>query len=202
MRGEKGGRVRITGGELRGRVIDTPGGDTHPMGERERLAIFNMLGKAIEGAKVLDAYAGSGALGIEALSRGADEVVFVDESHVAMRTANMNCMMLGFPEDEVAFYRGSVSAFYKKFVQGKGVAVDPRMAMILETFPKQVDIILADPPYDNFNSKEVSRLANGYLKDGGILVLSHPGEELELPNLTLETSRKYAGARISVYHKD
>lgn len=193
--------IRITSGIYKGRKIATPGGETHPMGERERLALFNMIGEFLPGAEVLDAYSGSGALGIEAISRGAREVVFVDDSHVAMHTTNMNCYELGIPEEQVAFYRGSVSAFFKKFVQGNGIVIEPRMAAMLATFPKEVDIILADPPYDNFNPKEISRLAGGYLKDGGILVLSHPGEAPDLPGLTLEKSRKYANATISVFVK-
>ena len=193
--------VKITSGEYKGRKIATPGGGTHPMGKRERLALFNMIANRVPGAKVLDAYSGSGALGIEALSRGADEVVFVDESHVAMRTANQNCYELRIPEEKVAFYRGSISAFYTKFVQGQGISIDPVMAMMLATFPKKVDIILADPPYDDFKPKEVSRLANGYLKDDGVLVLSHPGEPPELPGLELQKTHKYAAAHLSVYVK-
>ena len=194
--------IRITGGRFRGRKIMTPGGDTHPMGERERIALFNMLTGDIRGAQVLDAYAGSGALGIEALSRGAKEAIFVESSHVAMRMITVNCMSLGLEEEEVAFYRGAVSAFYEKAVQGIGVIIDPRMAAAMATFPQTVDVILADPPYDNFNSKEVSRLANGYLNPGGVLALSHPGEAPELPGLELVKTHKYAAARISIYTKN
>ena len=193
------GTIRITSGIYKGRQIFTPGEGTHPMGERERLALFNMLGDKVKGAQVVDAYAGSGALGIEALSRGAKEVLFVEESHVAMRNIGGNCMMLMVPDEQVAFYRGSVSAFYKKFVQGRGVALDPRMAAALATFPEKVDVIIADPPYDDFNPKEVSRLANGYLRPDGILALSHPGEAPELPGLVLLKSHKYAAAHLSVY---
>lgn len=193
--------VKIISGIYKGQKIATPGGKTHPMGERERLALFNMISGYLPRAKVLDAYAGSGALGIEAMSRGADEVVFVEVEHVAMKTVNMNCYVLGIPEEKVAFYRGSVDAFYKKFVQEEGVSLDPMMGMALETFPREVDIIMADPPYDNVNTKEISRLVRGYLKDGGILVLSHPGGAPEMPGLTLEKSHSYAGATISVYSK-
>ncbi len=170
------------------------------MGERERLALFNMIAGFLPGARVLDAYAGSGALGIEALSRGAAEVLFVEDNHVAMRTIVENCMSLGVPEEQVAFYRGSVSAFYKKVVQEQGTAIDPGMALAMMTFPDEVGVILADPPYDDFNSKEIDRLAN-YLSGGGVLALSHPGEAPELSGLTLEKSRSYAGATISIYRK-
>lgn len=191
--------VRITSGKYKGRQIATPGGDTHPMGERERIALFNIIGKKIKGAKVLDAYSGSGALGIEAISRGANEVVFVDRSHVAMQTTNQNCMMLEIPVMQVAFYRGAVNAFYKKFVQGAGIAIDPMMGLALETFPKEVDIIIADPPYDDVNTKEISRITKAYLKPDGILVLSHPGEAPEMPGLDLISTHEYTTAHLSVY---
>ena len=67
--------VRITSGSYKGRRVATPGGKTHPMGNREKIALFNMVSEYLPGSRVLDAYAGSGALGIEALSRGAAEVV-------------------------------------------------------------------------------------------------------------------------------
>ena len=170
------------------------------MGSREKIALFNMLNDYLPGAKVLDAYAGSGALGIEALSRGADEVLFVEEGHIAMRTIVMNCMSLGIEEEQVAFYRGAVSAFYEKFIQNKGVALDPRMAMAMETFPEEVDVIIADPPYDDFKVEDIENLTE-YLADEGVLALSHPGEAPDLPGLTLEKSHQYAGATISIYAK-
>ena len=196
-------RIKITSGIYKGRNIESPDSEqTHPMGSREKIALFNMLNDYLPNAQVLDAYAGSGALGIEALSRGAAEVLFVDESHVAMRTIVMNCMSLGIEEEQVAFYRGSVSAFYKKFVCGQGTSLDPRMAVAMETFPEEVDVIIADPPYDDFNEKEVSRLANDYLKPEGVLALSHPGEAPEFPGLILEKSHQYAGATISIYTRE
>ena len=65
-----GGEVRISGGVFRGQRIKTPGGGTHPMGERERTALFNMIFEHLNGSSVIDLYCGGGTLGIEALSRG------------------------------------------------------------------------------------------------------------------------------------
>lgn len=109
-------------------------------------------------------------------------------------------MRLGLGDEQVAFYRGSVSKFLKKVVQGQGIAIDPRMAAAVASFPDEVDIILADPPYDDFNPKEISRLANSYLKLGGTLVLSHPGDAPEFPGLELVKTRQYAQAHLSIYH--
>ena len=195
-------RIKITSGIYRGQSIKSPDSKkTHPMGSREKIALFNMLSDYLPDARVLDAYAGSGALGIEAISRGADEVLFVDESHTAMRTIVMNCMSLGLEDEQVAFYRGKASAFYEKIIQGNGIALDAQMAMAAETFPKEVDVIIADPPYDDFEVEDIENLTE-YLADDGVLALSHPGEAPELDGLTLEKSHQYAGATISVYTKD
>ena len=195
------GELKIISGKYKRHKIRTPGEDTHPMGERERNALFNMLGGAVKKAVVMDLYAGSGALGIEAISRGAKECLFVEESHVAMHTIVENCMSLDIPEEKVAFYRGSVSAFYKKFRNPNAIALDARMAENFAAFPDEYDIIFADPPYDAFNAKEINRVAK-LLSDDGYLVLSHPDEAPELVGLTLDRTEQYAGAHISIYSKD
>lgn len=194
--------IKITGGKYKGQKLLTPGGETHPMGSREKIALFNMIAEYLPGAQVLDAYAGSGALGIEALSRGAKETLFVEESHVAMRTIVHNCMRLGLREEQVAFYRGAVSRFYKVVVKKQGTVRNERMAAAMMTFPEEAQVIIADPPYDEFNDKEISRLAKDYLAEGGILALSHPGEAPEFPRLELLKTHQYAKAHISVYRKD
>lgn len=164
--------VRITSGIYRGRCILTPGEGTHPMGERERLALFNKISEYLPGAKVLDAFAGSGALGIEAMSRGAASVTFVEKSPKAARIIRENLKTLG--------------------ISGNVVLGDANKYTSEEKF----DVILIDPPYD-----DIMAFSNPFfeLKKGGILVLSHPGEAPELPGLTLLDSRKYAGAALSYY---
>lgn len=198
--GKSENHVKITSGTYRGQKINTPGEGTHPMGERERIALFNMIADNLTDAQILDTYAGSGALGIEALSRGAKEVLFIDQSHVAMRTIVENCMRLGLAEEQVAFYRGEVEAFYMKFIQGHGRAVHPGMAMALATFPTEFDVILADPPYDDFDPETIEKLGT-CLKNDGVLVLSHPDDAPELDGLTLQKSHQYAAAHLSIYTK-
>lgn len=168
--------LKITSGQYRGRTIKTPGGKTHPMGERERLALFNMISDCVPGAVVLDAFAGSGALGIEALSRGAEGVVFVESNSSAVRTIKENLANLGANGEVIAC---KVSSY---------------------TSESEFDLILADPPYDAFEKTEVEHLVK-YLKSEGIFVLSHPGEVPELEGLHLLKSRKYAGATISIFVK-
>ena len=169
--------IRITSGKFRGRVLSTPGGKTHPMGERERLALFNMITDVVPEAVVLDAYAGSGALGIEALSRGAKSATFVESSSSAVRTINDNLKRLGINGDAI-------------------------IAKIPNYEPGELfDLVLADPPYDRFNLADIEQLEK-YVKKGGVLVLSHPGEAPEIKGLELQKSHKYAGATISVYVKE
>lgn len=168
--------LKITSGKYRNRTIKTPGAGTHPMGARERLALFNMIFDALPGATVLDAYAGSGALGIEALSRGASKVVFVEKSPKAIRVIRENLHTLGV-EGETEVVVGDVVNF---------------------TTSEHFDIILADPPYDSFEAEGAKSLVR-FLKEGGIMALSHPGEAPVFGELKLEKSRSYAGATISVY---
>lgn len=168
--------LRITAGIYKGRKIATPGGKTHPMGERERLALFNMLTSYVQDAKVLDAYAGSGALGIEALSRGASEVMFIEKSQKACRQIQNNLRNLK--------------------VSGKICPIDVTDFTTAEKF----DLILADPPYDDYKIQEVTHLLQ-FLQEDGIFVLSHPEEAPELSGLQLLKSHSYAAAHISLYKK-
>ena len=172
--------ITITGGKYRGRKISTPGGATHPMGSRERLALFNMLTGRIESARVLDAFAGSGALGIEALSRDALEVIFVDSSHKATEVIKDNLSKLG--------------------IKSGADVVCGRISKIVSSLGG-FDIILADPPYDDFDLSEVERLVDLIEKDG-ILALSHPFEAPKLKGLKLLKTHRYAAAHISVYSKN
>ena len=172
--------MKITSGIYKNRNIDSPHtNSTHPMGERERLALFNMLGQDLTGLMVLDAYAGSGILGIEALSRKAAKVVFVEKFPAAVRTIHENLRSLGVAEDSTQVICKDVNKV---------------------TFDEDFDVILADPPYDNFNVLEIENLTK-CLKDSGILILSHPGVAPAINGLTLEKTRQYARAHISFYTK-
>ena len=173
-------KIAITGGQYRGRKIFTPGGKTHPMGSRERLALFNMLGEKCAGAKVLDAFSGSGALGIEALSRGASLAVFCDNSKQATEVIRRNLSELGI-DSGFEVICGKVSG----------------LAGNLGDF----DVILADPPYDNFVLTEVEGLVK-FLKVRGTLVLSHPGEAPDFEGLERLKTHTYAAAHLSVYTKN
>lgn len=146
------------------------------MGDRERLALCNMITEYIPGATVLDAFAGSGAIGIEILSRGAKKVIFIEKNPQAAKIIRENLKNLGI-DGEIEQY--SVASF---------------------TTPERFDVIIADPPYDKFDITEVECLVN-FLKEDGILVLSHPDDSPDIEGVSCEKSRKYAGAHISIYRK-
>ena len=170
------GIVRITSGILKGRNIHTPGGKTHPMGERERLALFNMIVEYLPGANLLDAFAGSGALGIEAISRGAKEVTFIEKDPKACRTIRENLEELDI--------KGEIFA---------GKVLDFKTSELY-------DLIITDPPYDKFEVESIEYLTS-FLKPGGILVLSHPRESVGIDGVKLLKTKRYAAAHLSVYVK-
>lgn len=168
-------QIRIISGKLGGRLIDTPKTDkTHPMGDRERSAIFNRLRGEIAGKVVLDAFAGSGAIGIEALSLGAAEVDFLENNRKAAKTIHDNI------------------AKFKLDDKGK----------LVRKLRDEYDIIFADPPYDKPQYEYIEEILKS-LKHGGIFVLSHPESPApwEFRGLSLFSDKSYAAAHIKMYQK-
>ena len=172
--------IRITSGELKGRSILSPGlKSVHPMGAREKIALFNMVFDYLPGAKVLDAFSGSGALGIEALSRGAGFVTFIEKNANVARVIRENVKAVGLEERSKVFV-GDVEAFL---------------------CDEKFKVIMADPPYDDFRIEKVNYLTK-FLGDDGIFVLSHPGPAPVVVGLKLTKTHKYANANLSVYLKN
>jgi 16S rRNA (guanine966-N2)-methyltransferase len=171
--------VRIVAGEFRGRPLTAPRGvRTRPTADRVREALFSMLGD-VTGARVLDLYAGSGALGIEALSRGAESAVFVERDPRAVAAIERNLESLGLEEEVL---RQDVGRFLRR---GSG------------TF----DLVFCDPPYDS-----ASRLAGPLTEhlpsvtsqDARIVTESDKRNPLELP-FPLITERTYGDTRIAIH---
>lgn len=105
-------RVRVIAGNHGGRMLNAPRGrTTHPMGERVRGAMFNSLISELPGARVLDAYAGTGVVGLEALSRGAKEVVAVEQNRAAQKAIAENMQTLNVDYPEYTLFRGACSNF-------------------------------------------------------------------------------------------
>ena len=176
--------VRIIAGKYGGRVIDAPDrSSTHAMSERARNALFNSITAELPGARVLDAFAGSGSLGIEALSRGANDVVFVEKDRIAAKIIQKNIDLLKINQAKVI--KTSVSNWLN--------------TSEIEKF----DIIFADPPYHDTQFSTVKRLF-GLLKPGALMVLSHPGKG-EVPSKTgvvVVDNRSYGNLNLTLYRLD
>ena len=158
---------------------------THPMGSRERLALFNSLVGVLPGALVLDAFAGTGALGLEALSLGASSVIFVEKSKLVAKTLSQNIKNTLKSEDLVK----STTKIIIKDV--KSLNLDQKF-----------DLILADPPYDLYSEPLIAPLTP-MLKSGAILALSLPKTAPTplLDGLEAYRRKNYAAASIALYRK-
>jgi 16S rRNA (guanine966-N2)-methyltransferase len=174
------GRLRIVAGEFGGRRLSSPPDDVRPSAERTREAIFSMLGP-LEGT-ALDLFCGSGALGIEALSRGAEHVTLVDRD---ISTAAQNVAELGI-EDRCELLQADLPT-----------AIGFSGALAGRTF----DLILCDPPYrlaDLFGP-EFDKLLPPMLSPNGTLVIeSAPGAPIDL-DMPMRKERRYGAALVRIY---
>ncbi|MBQ6396478.1 16S rRNA (guanine(966)-N(2))-methyltransferase RsmD [Candidatus Saccharibacteria bacterium] len=184
--------MRILSGKYKNKPLKSPQSETtHPMGEREKLALFNMLlseldEQGFENLTVLDAFAGSGALGLEALSRGAASVTFVDNNEKALSALKSNLSALSLASSSARVIKNPVSALVSK--------TPNKLA------PASFDLIFADPPYSVYTPELVAPLAP-LLKPSGLLVLSSPksADVADFAPLSLLKSKTYAAARISLF---
>lgn len=144
--------TRIIAGDYQYRVLKQPGGGTRPVTQKIRAAIFNALGHDLEGLTVLDLYAGSGALGIEALSRGAKSLVSVERLHSASVVLKENFASVGLDETRAQLMERDAADF-------------------TSTCDETFDIIFLDPPYADFQ-EEVANRAAKLLSSDGVLVVS------------------------------
>jgi 16S rRNA (guanine966-N2)-methyltransferase len=174
--------MRIIAGTHRGHTIYAPKGhDTRPTSDRVRENVFNILG-AVDGAVVLDLYAGSGAMGLEALSRGAARAVFVERDRDAIRAIERNLDKLRL--SATVLRQDAVTALAGEAASGR-----------------KYDLVLVDPPYDMYSDIEpqlVRYLPALLAGDGVVVVETDARVEPSLP-LEQRTSRKYGAARITVY---
>jgi 16S rRNA (guanine(966)-N(2))-methyltransferase RsmD len=180
--------VRVIAGKRKGRRLKAPDGLTiRPTADRVKEALFSILGGEVEGARVLDLYAGSGALGIEALSRGAAHVTFVEADPLSIRLIRENLQVCGLT-DSVEVHVRRVETFLSRVP----VTVPP------------FRIVLADPPYRA--TEEVIRLAAQFptrlLEPHGIVALEH-GEGFVPPPafgpLTRSRTYRYGETAVTLY---
>jgi 16S rRNA (guanine(966)-N(2))-methyltransferase RsmD len=170
--------VRIIAGTHRGHRIASPRGRaTRPTSDRVRENAFNLIGP-VDGADVLDLFAGSGAMGLEALSRGAAQATFVEQDRDACRVIDANLAKLG--------------------VRGTVLQLDVLRALAQER--RRYDLVLCDPPYDYDPSRLAPRLA-AVLSDDGLLVWETSSRlpPPEVPGLVQRTTRTYGSARLTLF---
>ena len=171
---------RVTGGLYRGRALQAPEGlATRPSSSRLREALFSIIGQELAGWSVLDLYAGSGSLGIDACSRGASPCTFVERERAALQCLQANLRNLSIPNAEVA--AAEVADWCAKAVAAgrrwRLVLVDPPFA---ESWPVSVDWWSLAAP-------------------GGLVVVQHPpGLQLSSP-LSLEKGRQYGASALSIF---
>jgi len=175
--------VRIIAGERKGHTIFAPRGrETRPTSDRVRENVFNIIGPWIEGARVLDLYAGSGAMGLEALSRGAASAVFVESDPDAVRAIERNLDKLRLTGATVVRL-GASTALAQETAAGR-----------------KYDLVLIDPPYAMTSFDSLSLYLPRVLADDGLLVLETSKRvEPELPALDVRTSRAYGSTRVTVF---
>ncbi|HET9252708.1 MAG TPA: 16S rRNA (guanine(966)-N(2))-methyltransferase RsmD [Candidatus Eisenbacteria bacterium] len=180
------GLVRIVGGALRGRRLSVPERGVRPTSERAREAIFDILGpRLVTGARVLDLYAGTGALGIEALSRGARSADFVEKSPEIARRLARNLRELGFGE-EARVHEGDLDR-----------------AELPGHLSGTWRLVFLDPPYDgDAGPRWVEALARASCldPDGIVIYERRKGASAPSPSaFTLATERTYGDTTVAFY---
>ncbi|MBO9623218.1 MAG: 16S rRNA (guanine(966)-N(2))-methyltransferase RsmD [Sphingomonas sp.] len=175
--------MRIIAGEWRGRPLAAPKGDTtRPTADRTREALFSMLASRLgsfEGLAVADLFAGSGALGLEALSRGAASCLFVEQDKAALDALRVNIAKLG----------------------AKGADIRPGSVMALGPAPKPLDLILMDPPYGTgAGAVALDKLGRlGWAGPGSwISIETARDEQVDVAGFAVDTTRVHGKARLTL----
>lgn len=177
--------MRIIAGSAGGRPLKAPPEGLRPTMDRVRAAVFSSLGDLVPGATVLDLFAGSGGMGIEALSRGAEKATFADSNERCVRCIRENLRMAG--------------------VEGSVQTIDAYRFIDLYAEPSSFDLIFADPPYskkegdiDHSSALLVYSKLSAALKPGGLFVLEKNAATKIPSELAFELvkSRRYGGSEI------
>lgn len=179
--------MRVISGTARGVRLKTPDGlATRPTADRVKEAMFSILQFDLPGASVLDLFGGSGQLGIEAISRGAKNAVFVDQQEAACKLIRENLQRVKF-ENNAQVIRSDYASF-------------------LKNCQLKFDIILLDPPYaENFLENALNLISEiDILQSNGIMVCERPVEKegmLDIPGFSRSRDYKYGNTFLTVYRK-
>jgi 16S rRNA (guanine966-N2)-methyltransferase len=187
--------VRITGGTVRGHKLLPPKSgcrSIRPTSDRTREALFSILGQRIAGSCVLDLYAGTGSLGIEALSRGAEPAVFVDQSRQALELIYANLSR--------CFSAPAASLFQLNLARPDGIN------RLKSKLPPELlfDLVFLDPPYEKKLAQKTLQMVEkaGIVRDGGLVIVEERKDE-QLPEyhgrLELIDQRRYGETGLWLY---
>jgi 16S rRNA (guanine966-N2)-methyltransferase len=175
--------MRVIAGRLGGRLFDSPHSHrTHPMSDKARGALFNILGD-IGGLTVLDPFGGTGALSFEAVSRGAANALVIESDRPAQRVIEQNIKALGL-RSEVKLITAQTGAWLQT------------------NHDDQFDLVLCDPPHDDLQPNLLMRLSQRVVP-GGLLVISWPGsqETPSFPKFDRIEQRSYGDMQLAFYRK-
>ena len=182
--------MRIIGGQFKSRVISMPKGvEMRPTQDKVREALFNMLGD-INGKKVLELFAGSGAFGIEAISRGAEHVTFVDNNFKCAATIRSNLESL------------AIDSAHYNIIRSNAISAPSRLAKDGNRF----DIVFLDPPYYQDLAKKclISMDACDILSPNSVVLVEHFKKDVipqDFRTLAFEEARRYGDVTISIYRR-
>jgi len=180
--------VRVISGTAKGRSLRAvPGTNTRPTTDKVKEAIFSMIGPYFAGGTVLDLYAGTGGLAIEALSRGMDKAVLIDQNRKAVETIRDNIERAGFA-DLAEIYRNDA---------GKALSVMAKRGL-------RFDLVFLDPPYrmTNMDLVMLQLQERQMLTDGAIIVVEHDAKityEPQIGALTRSRYSEYGDTAVSIY---
>lgn len=181
--------MRVVSGNFKGRQLKAvPGVTTRPTTDKVKEAIFNMVGPYFEGGNALDLFAGSGGLGIEALSRGIDKCVFVDREPKAIQTIHKNLELCQIDTDSFEVYRNDADRALKAIIK-RGI---------------QFQLVFLDPPYKKQKLKALIDILseNNVMNEDGFIVTEHGSDvqlEEEIGHFIREKHETYGMSSISIY---
>ncbi|MFH0919244.1 MAG: RsmD family RNA methyltransferase [Fibrobacterota bacterium] len=177
--------LKLSGGLFKGRPIATdPGHDFRPTTDRHRQMIFNILGKSVQGIRFLDAYAGSGAMGLEAVSRGVSYAVFIENFPPAVQRLTESIQSFGIER-------------LCRVITGDA-AVPETLGLNAASF----DVIYLDPPYENYPIPGLAGYAE-LLESGGLFIAEHSSRNVfeAVPGLEFDERRKSGDSAFSFFRK-
>lgn len=178
--------MRVISGKYRGRVLNSPKDNAvRPTTDMVKESLFNIIQTDVQDAKFLDLFAGSGSIGIEAISRGAAEVIFCDNDRKSLEIVKSNLNLI----NESA-----------KIIEGDYVSSLNRL------FGEKFDIIFVDPPYNKGYEADIINRLSDYLCDDGIVIVESKYSVVKefvdkITALSLNKTRKYGGSALTIFKK-